>query len=252
MFTRCPDCNAIHPLNSALLAQAGGSVRCGRCRKRFNALDALFDHWPDPGESPARAEQPGEAPTLGLQVSSQPAQDAAAEGDGDEAAEARHSEQRGQRRARIAWAGAGVLLALVLAVNIAWTFREALLGVPAVRGAAEGLGWVEPEPTGPFRDPAAVQLVSRDMHRHPTRANVLVLTATVVNRAERAQPFPRLEVTLLDTRNEPVARRVFAPREYLGPGQDPQGQMAPDLFLPVLLELVDPGEDAVGFQLEFL
>ena len=250
MFTRCPDCNAIHPLNSGLLAQADGSVRCGRCQKRFNALDALFDHWPDPGESPVRGEQPGQAPTLGLQVAGQAAP-GAEDGD-DEAPGVLRAEQLGQRRARVAWAVAGALLALLLAINIAWTFREPLLEIPTVRSAAETMGWVEPVETGPFRDPGAIQLVSRDMHLHPTRANVLVLTATVVNRAGRAQPFPRLEVTLLDTRNEPIARRVFAPREYLGPGHEAGGAMAPDLFLPVLLELVDPGEDAVGFQLEFL
>ena len=251
MFTRCPDCNAIHPLNSALLAQAGGSVRCGRCSKRFNALEALFDHWPDPGDSPARGEQPGQAPTLGMQVPERTQDGPADEQDTplDDGALAR--ERLGQRRARIAWGVAGLVLALGLAANIGWTFREQLLEVPTLRGWAEALGWVAPQPVEAYRDPSLIQLVSRDMHLHPTRANVLVLTATIVNRAERAQPYPRLEVTLLDTRNEPIARRVFAPAEYLGPGHEPNGQMAPELFLPVLLELVDPGEDAVGFQLEF-
>jgi len=61
-----------------------------------------------------------------------------------------------------------------------------------------------------------------------------------------------MEITLLDTTNQPVARRRFQPTDYLRPGADIKSGLATDVYLPVLLELGDPGEQAVGFEIRFL
>ena len=55
MFTRCPGCHTVHPVNAALLARGGGRYRCGKCNRAGNALDALFDDWPEAGEAPPAA-----------------------------------------------------------------------------------------------------------------------------------------------------------------------------------------------------
>jgi hypothetical protein len=80
---------------------------------------------------------------------------------------------------------------------------------------------------------------------------MLVLSATFVNLATRTQRYPMLSVTLLDADNRPLARRVFEPREYLLTGVDPDDRMKPGVRTPLLLEFVDPGEQAVGFELVF-
>ena len=90
------------------------------------------------------------------------------------------------------------------------------------------------------------------MHTHPTRSGILVLSLTFVNLAPRKQAFPELEVTLTDASNQPVARRRLQPAEYLRPGADVDAGLATDVYLPVLLELGDPGEQAVGFEIRFL
>ena len=113
-------------------------------------------------------------------------------------------------------------------------------------------GWLETEPEGLLKDPQKVQLVSRDMHTHPTRSGILVLSLTLVNLAEHSQEFPQLEVTLLDAANQAVARRRLQPADYLRPGADIENGLAKDVYLPVLLELGDPGEQAVGFEIRFL
>jgi hypothetical protein len=46
---------------------------------------------------------------------------------------------------------------------------------------------------------------------------VLTLTAALRNRASFAQAYPYLELTLIDAADQPVARRVLAPSDYLGP-----------------------------------
>jgi len=90
------------------------------------------------------------------------------------------------------------------------------------------------------------------MHSHPTRAGILVLSLTFVNLAQRPQMFPTLEITLLDGSNQPIAQRRFQPTDYLRNGADTESGLATDVFLPVLLELGDPGERAVGFEIQFL
>ena len=46
----------------------------------------------------------------------------------------------------------------------------------------------------------------------------MVLTASLRNRAPFAQTPPALELTLTDTQDQPVARRVLTSADYLGPG----------------------------------
>ena len=113
-------------------------------------------------------------------------------------------------------------------------------------------GWLQVEQDGLLKDPQQFQLISRDIHTHPTRKGMLVLSLTFVNLAPRSQVFPVLELTLLDAANQPVARRRLQPTDYLRPGADIQAGLAADVFLPVLLELGDPGNRAVGFEINFL
>jgi len=47
------------------------------------------------------------------------------------------------------------------------------------------------------------------------RDGLIILTASIRNRARFAQDYPALEVTLTDENDHPVLRRVIAPRDYL-------------------------------------
>jgi hypothetical protein len=147
-----------------------------------------------------------------------------------------------------------IVLALVLlatGLNLAWIFRDQLPQDSALRTWLVEKGVPGFEQRGPFRDPERIHLVSRDFHAHPTRPGVLVLSATFINLADRPQPFPTMIVTLLDTDQRLLATREFAPTEYTLPGADPGALLQPNVHTPILLEFVDPGEHAVGFELTF-
>jgi hypothetical protein len=156
------------------------------------------------------------------------------------------------QRRRGLWLGLTALLVLATLANAAWTFREQLESVPQVRGLLSEAGLLQQQSPGPYREPGQIHVVSRDLHSHPTRAGILVLSATFVNHADRAQAWPRLELTLLDIEGKAVARRRFSVDEYL-PGRGSAG----DLFrsrvhAPVLIEFSNPGDQAVGFEIRFL
>lgn len=240
MFTRCPQCKTVHPLRAAVLSHARGLVQCGQCNRTFSALSFLFDEWPA-GEAhrPARGADAA-VPVLG--AASRDGDNAARPADGDD-----EPETATNKSWRLAWTVATVLLVVLTIANIAWTFRGPLMDSPQVNS------WLQPEKAGGLlKDPQQIQLVSRDMHTHPTRSGILVLSLTFVNLATSNQVFPELEVTLMDAANQPVAQRRLQPSDYLRSGADTQPGLAPDVFLPVLLELGDPGEQAVGFEIRFL
>ncbi len=239
MYTLCPHCKTVHPLTAALLAQAGGWMQCGDCDKRFNALDALYDDFPDANSKPAPTASGWSPPSLGSRSESSAATPA-------------FLEPETKSRVHWAWKVAVPLLLVVTAANAAWTFRDRLPRDGAIAQFLErhGVEGFEPEPA--FHDPGRIHLVTRDIHPHPTRNGVLVLSATFVNLAGESQPYPVLSIALMDVDNRPLVAREFEPEEYLASGWDPDERLQPDQHVPILLEFADPGEKAVGFELDFL
>ena len=81
---------------------------------------------------------------------------------------------------------------------------------------------------------------------------MLRLTATIVNRASQSQPYPDLELIMLDAQGQPISTFRFSPADYLTEGASRDAGMTPQAFLPLVLDLPDPGNAAVGFELNFL
>ncbi len=262
MFTRCPGCQTVHPLNASLLAQGNGLYRCGRCNKVSNALQNLFDARPGKGEAPSSASAGNRQPPVlsaGTDISKQSTEaDVSDPGEEDQIEEFDLPVGSGfedwsapSPRVRRDWAIAAGVMIVVTALNLFFVSGDALLAHPAIRGALEGIGAVAPRPEPTYRDLDLLHLASSEMHSHPTLDETLVLNATIVNRGGRAQPFPALQITLFDAQNQPLASRTFAPEEYLPPGSDAQTGMPPGAYLPVIMELLDPGKHAVGFEMKF-
>ncbi len=245
MFTRCPQCKTVHPLTAALVSHAHGSVRCGQCGKTFSALSFLFDDWPS-----GQAHRPATGPNTGPPVlrSVKNSNDSA----NNSTFESSDPGEKRNRPNHLAWSMATTLLVLITIANTSWTFRQPLLENPAINAWLKQAGWLQVEEDGLLKDPHQIQLVSRDIHTHPTRSGILVLSLTFVNLAQRSQVFPELELTLLDAASQAIARRRLQPSDYLRPGADTEAGLATEVYLPVLLELGDPGEKAVGFEIQFL
>jgi len=245
MFTRCPQCKTVHALTAASISHARGLVQCGQCNRTFSALSFLFDEWPA-GEAHHPATGPNTVlPVLGpASKADAESEKAPPENDEPDPSKAKPRQQ--------AWALATAALVILTIANIGWTFRQPLLDQPKINTWLKQAGWLQVEQQGLLKEPQQIQLVSRDMHTHPTRSGILVLSLTFVNLAQRNQVFPELEITLMDAANQAVAQRRLHPEEYLRAGADTQTGLATDVYLPVLLELGDPGERAVGFEIQFL
>ena len=234
-----------------MLAQGGGRYRCGKCQKVGNALEALFDEWPDAKDEGVR---PGELPVLGIALSKKkpaadltPEEAAAADSEADE-----DPAPRPQRRwLRFAWITVAVALAFVIAIQLGNFFGNPFPDRAAVEKVLIESGIKEAPPTPLFRAPDLIELVSREIKPHPLRAGVLLLTATVVNRAAEQQAYPDIDVTLLDVRGQRLSRQLFHPGDYLKRSSELRTGMPPEAYLAVEIEIIDPGENATGFELQF-
>lgn len=86
---------------------------------------------------------------------------------------------------------------------------------------------------------------------HPEFPNALAIDVILYNRADFAQPFPVLEMQFADAAGRQLASRRFRPEEYLS------GELAGVSLMPsqtpihVGLNMLDPGEQARSYRLEF-
>jgi hypothetical protein len=105
----------------------------------------------------------------------------------------------------------------------------------------------------PFRmDVSRIDIINRDVRKHPTVKDVLLVNVSFRNRAEFIQPYPLLEVNFTNKSGDSVAMRRFSPSEYLGPDVDEVAGMAAESQVQAVLEVVDPGDEVVSFQFVFL
>ena len=78
----------------------------------------------------------------------------------------------------------------------------------------------------------------------------LKITARIQNRGPSRQPYPAVQLRLKDRWEAAIGSRMFAPAEYL-PRDTPRGRlMSPGETARAEIEVVDPGPDAYGFELD--
>jgi len=109
-----------------------------------------------------------------------------------------------------------LLLALVLAGQVVFHFRsEIAVTVPVLRPALEALCQSFNVDLPLPRHVELVSIETSDLQADPVRSNLLVLNASLRNRANYGQAYPSLELSLTDTTDGAIARRVLRPAEYL-------------------------------------
>ena len=87
---------------------------------------------------------------------------------------------------------------------------------------------------------------------HPHERNALVIDVIIKNTAPFEQPFPAVQLTFEDINNNPVASRRFLPAEYIHDTSVDIQRMPANTPIHLTLEIVDPGKNAVNYQLAFL
>ena len=153
-------------------------------------------------------------------------------------------------RAGLAWKlGAGALAVLLL-LQIVNHYRDALASSP-------GIG----RPLSTLYSALGVKLAPRwNIHAYDVRqlgasaagvaAGQIVVRASVKNTASRAQPLPLLRVTLQDRFGNRIAARDVPPGDYLPSSVARASLLAAGSRVDATMVFVDPGPQAVGFEID--
>lgn len=242
----------------AQLALREGQVRCGHCRTVFDGTAHLIRLAPQPlapGDDEAstgpltvtlrnaHALEPVAAGAAAGPATGQapPTAEAPAPAEPRVDYEQRFAWDRPQRRSRARTAGyaLGILLLIALfAGQLAWHYRDLVAAhVPGARPLLARMCALGGCTIRPLRDIGWLSIDASDLQADPAHKGLLVLTATLRNRAPYAVALPHLELTLTDPQDAVVVRRALAPPDYAGATRDVgagiagNGEIAVKLFV---------------------
>jgi predicted Zn finger-like uncharacterized protein len=136
------------------------------------------------------------------------------------------------------WVSAAVVLGLLLVFQVVQTNGEWL----SVHAPLPGNGG------NPAAQLSTYQLRQWGVTGDPGANGTLRVRASVMNAAAQLQPYPLLRVTLADRFGTRVGSREFEPAEYLG--KAPARMLAPGERVDATLNILDPGKDAEGFEID--
>ncbi len=212
MFTQCAHCGAVFRVRMKELTVAQGQLRCGECDSIFNAMDTLSTTLP---KKQALDKQTPDGDDVDPDVLMP-----------------KYTRDAAKQKIKGLQSLAVLALLLLLIVQFLYTKKY----------------WFTEELK---REPEQVQMISRNIISHPNDTGVLLISASIENKAKYAQPYPYVEVTLLDDKENIIALRRFKPAEYL------QYYVENEVFLPnkevmLQLKIADPGEKATRFNFRFM
>lgn len=137
-----------------------------------------------------------------------------------------------------AWLSAAIVFALLLVLQVLLANREWLaVHAPLVGGGASSGAKL-----------SAYQLRQWGVTGDPGAKGTLRVRASIMNTAAQLQPYPLLRVTLANRFGARVAQREFEPSEYMGKAT--AHMLAPGERADATLDIVDPGKDAEGFEID--
>lgn len=150
------------------------------------------------------------------------------------------------------WGGLSALALVVLVAQYAYFSFDDLARTPQWRPlyqqACGVLGCRLPSRT----DISKLRGANLVVRSHPDYTNALIVDAILFNEARYPQPFPELELSFSALNGDPVASRRFSPAEYLRGDLTNMETMPVNTPLHISLEIVDPGEQAVNYNLRLL
>lgn len=148
------------------------------------------------------------------------------------------------------WVTGLVVLSLLLCAQALYFFRielgASLPGVkPALVSYCKLLNCTVPLP----QNADLMSIESSELQADPEHDNQITLVALLRNRASHAQAFPSLELSLNDTNDKVLARRVFKPADYLPASEKETTGLLPNHELNIRLRLDTSDLRPMGYRL---
>jgi predicted Zn finger-like uncharacterized protein len=247
LYTRCPGCTTIFRVTEPQLALRDGQVRCGHCRTVFNGREQLISLAPSADSEREYDELARGPPTVTLRSARalDPPPPPPEKPQPQEADEVDYEnrfawDRKKPRRPRTAlYATLIPVLMLTLVLQSVFHFRDVIAAnwpdaKPLLSKACDVAGCA----IRPLNDVNALTIDGTELLSDPAHQGLLILTATLRNRARYPIDYPYLELSLTGVQESTgkvpiVARRVLAPSDYAGGTTDLAAGMPPNREMQV-------------------
>lgn len=252
-ITQCPECSTRFKVTEAQLDAHDGLVRCGRCHDVFNAREHLHDDEPSP-----QLSLPIEPEAIPLELAPIPDASEAEEKPVTLAQQVQFYEELTDEvphappapRRHVLSKLATLVLAATLLAQAAYFFRVELAArLPGIKPLLVQYCTLLDCTVALPQKTELMVLESSELESDPRQGRIITLHALLHNRAPYAQAYPHLELTLTDLQDQPVARRLFSPADYLPPGKDEKLGIPPNRDFDLKLRLDTTDLKPTGYRL---
>jgi predicted Zn finger-like uncharacterized protein len=152
------------------------------------------------------------------------------------------------RRPPILWLTAAFVSTLVLITQIVHQNREWFVAHGPFGATMRALYSSLGAPMPSSANLSAYQLRQWGVTGEPDANGTLRVRASILNVAAQLQPYPLLRVTLANRFGSHIGARDFEPSEYLG--KPTARLLAPGERVDATLDILDPGKNAEGFEID--
>lgn len=242
MFARCPNCQKIHALSPDELRHRLEQFHCTRCATEFDPLTYLTE--PDEIEVGNSEGEPSAKSAIELRKSEKVKK---VKSDADPF---QPLEPAASKLAENVYWGLGCFAALILlVVQLIYFEGYAVTQKPNSRVWAKNIC-----------DAVGCQLPAYQnvdefevLHRSLTQSSEghYVFNLVFSNQAPFRQPYPKINLTLLDFDGRPFAQRQLLPSDYLA-GTVTDSLIEADAVTQISLEIEEPGDGVGGFDFNFV
>ncbi|WP_239795467.1 zinc-ribbon and DUF3426 domain-containing protein [Candidatus Nitrotoga arctica] len=252
--TQCPECSTRFKVSQAQLDMHQGMVRCGRCQAIFNAIKQLHDNELSSQltltlDLEEMQQVPVQSPVEHIPATHDKYDFSHLTTDSKEEA-LEISASVIKKNIHWSWVVVTLLLVIVLLAQTTYFFRVELAAYlpgikPVLTSYCKMLNCDIPLP----KKIDLLSIESSDLESDPKQASVIALNAILRNRAPYAQTYPNLELTLTNSMDEALARRIFPPVEYLKSGEDEKQGLLPNHEIGIKLHLDTADLKPTGYRL---
>jgi predicted Zn finger-like uncharacterized protein len=262
LYTRCGYCNTTFRVTTGQLQISGGQVRCGHCQKIFDAFATLTAQEPQfDSPEPVSAAQKWEENQPALDPREQPAVS-------ESSVDQKNRQQPAARpdpaislydweyrmpeppQRNALWSVLALALSIGFAGQAVYAFHaELAVLAPQTRNYCERICEFVGCTIGLPKLTNYLHIETSDLKTiDPARPNEIQLLVSIRNRAPIELAYPAFELTLTNSEEKAIARRVFLPAEYRLPASQSAGLKA-GTELPIHLLLNTGALRATGYRL---
>jgi predicted Zn finger-like uncharacterized protein len=151
-------------------------------------------------------------------------------------------------RSFIPWLTAAITAGVLLIAQVVHQNRDWLAAHAPLGGSLRALYSKMGAPVAPPANLSAYQLRQWGVTGDPAGDGTLRVRASILNTAAQLEPYPLLRVTLANRFGGSIGTRDFEPSEYLG--KPTAKLLAPGERADATLDILDPGKNAEGFEID--